>query len=218
MLAFKRNQVEEAISAVLAPKAQGPTSELRTRIKRLLDADRALGVQPRSSNQALANFAFYSAESPGSGVEVQFSGYEAFALLTGLQILEHGWPQGLVVSILRRVRPDLEKKHDRILKLDEKKLFDEAELRAKARPGDFAFGNTAPVLLTILSKPGAATSPDSEPLAYSIHNGGDEVMNWIAKVAGRKHGPFTMFELVTPAHNLAKALSQSEPRSRGRGR
>lgn len=151
-------------------------------------------------------------------MEVQFSGYEAFALLTGLQILEHGWPQGLVVSILRRVRPDLEKKHDRILKLDEKKLFDEAELRAKARPGDFAFGNTAPVLLTILSKPGAATSPDSEPLAYSIHNGGDEVMNWIAKVAGRKHGPFTMFELVTPAHNLAKALSQSEPRSRGRGR
>ena len=42
MPGFKRNQVEEAISRVLEPPSPEPTSDLRTRLKRLLDTDRAL--------------------------------------------------------------------------------------------------------------------------------------------------------------------------------
>jgi hypothetical protein len=41
MLEYKRNQVEEAISHLLEPKSPQPTQGLRTRIKRLLEADRA---------------------------------------------------------------------------------------------------------------------------------------------------------------------------------
>ena len=70
MLQYKRNQVEEAVSGVLEPKSHGPTSELRTRLKRLLETDRALGRTARSSDPELANYAFYSADPPGSGVEV----------------------------------------------------------------------------------------------------------------------------------------------------
>ena len=101
---YKRNQVEEAISGVLEPNSPEPTSELRTRLKRLLETDRALGRASRSSDPERANYAFYSAEAPGSGVEVWFSDYEAFALLNGLRLMAHGWPQGLAVSILRRLR------------------------------------------------------------------------------------------------------------------
>ena len=42
-------------------------------------------------------------------------------------------------------------------------------------------------------------------------------MKWIWSTGGPKHGPFTMFELVSPAHALARALARTEPRSRGRG-
>jgi hypothetical protein len=133
MSAIKRNQVEEAISRVLEPNSGEPTAELCTRLKRLLDTDRALGRSPKSIDAEEANYAFYSDEPPGSGIEVWFSGYEAFALLTGLRLMKHEWPQGFAVSIMRRVRPDLERQHTRIMKLDPKKLFDQEEIRRSAR-------------------------------------------------------------------------------------
>ena len=40
---FKRNQVEAAISRVVEPGSAKPSSELRTRMKRLRETDRALG-------------------------------------------------------------------------------------------------------------------------------------------------------------------------------
>src|SRR5437667_2173153 len=114
MSEYQRHQSEGAIAGALEPRSHDPTAELRTRLKRLLETDRALGRAPRSGNPERANHAFYSAEAPGSGVEVWFSEYEAFALLSGLRLMGHGWPQGFAVSVLRRVRPELEKEHARI--------------------------------------------------------------------------------------------------------
>jgi predicted DNA-binding transcriptional regulator YafY len=51
-------------------------------------------------------------------VEVWFSEYEAFALLNGLRLMAHGWPQGVAVTLMRRVRSELEKQHARILNQD----------------------------------------------------------------------------------------------------
>ncbi len=112
-IVFKRNQVEEAITKVFEPASARPKSETRTRIKRLLETDRALGRNKRSADPERANFAFYSQEAPGRGVENWFSGYEAFALLVGLRLMQWGLPQGLVVSQLRRVRRELEESHAR---------------------------------------------------------------------------------------------------------
>ena len=81
MSGFKRNQVEEAISRVFEPLSPEPTLNLRTRMKRLLDTDRALGRDRRSNDPKVAHYAFYSDEAPGSGREVWFSEYECFALL-----------------------------------------------------------------------------------------------------------------------------------------
>jgi hypothetical protein len=49
-MSFKRNQVEEAIARISVANYQKPPSELRTRIKRLLDLDRSMGRKLRSNN------------------------------------------------------------------------------------------------------------------------------------------------------------------------
>jgi hypothetical protein len=212
---FKRNQFEEAISRMLEPRTPEPSSELRTRLKRLLETDREFGRAPHSADPERAHYAFYSGEPPGTGFEVWFSEYECFALLNGLRLMGHGWPQGFAVSVMRRTRPELEKEHARILKQDREKLFDQEEIRRKARPGDMAFDNTAPVLLTIVSKSGVAPNEQGKPLACAVRRGPQAAVDFAFK-AGAGAGAFTMFEVATAAHNLSDELKRTEPRRRGR--
>jgi hypothetical protein len=61
----------------------------------------------------------------------------------------HGWPQGFAVAIMRRVRPDLEREHARILRQGP---FDPEAIRAAARPRVISADNTDPVYLTLASK------------------------------------------------------------------
>ena len=44
-MSYKRNQIEEAIARIVAPNCEKLPSELRTRIKRLLELDRSIGNQ-----------------------------------------------------------------------------------------------------------------------------------------------------------------------------
>jgi hypothetical protein len=218
MLAFKRNQVEEAISRVLEPNLREPTTELRTRLKRLLDTDRALGCSPKSTNAEDANYAFYSDKPPGSGTEVWFSGYEAFALLTGLRLMGHEWPQGFAVSVMRRVRPELERQHARVMTLDPQKLFDQEEIFRNARPGDMAFDNIDPVLLIIASPPRSASNDQPRSMECSISRGPAEAWEFVRNAyGGFGAAASTMFELTTVAHRLSRELTKTEPRRRGRG-
>jgi hypothetical protein len=212
---YKRNQVEEAISGVLEPRSREPTTELRTRLKRLLETDRALGRAPRSADPERAYYAFYSTDAPGSGVEVWFSDYEAFGLLNGLRLMDHGWPQGFAVSVMRRVRPEFEKQHARILKQDAKLLFDEQEIRRNVKEGDWAFDNADPVFLTIVSKSGLSPTEQQEPLACAVCQGLREAMRFVQETSGGASG-WTMFEVVGIAHRLADTLSRTEPSRRGR--
>jgi hypothetical protein len=214
MSMYKRNQFEEAISRVLEPGSTEPTSKLRTRLKRLLDTDRVLGRVPQSTNAEDANYAFYSEEAPGSGFEVWFSEYEAFALLTGLRLMGHEWPQTFAVSVMRRVRPQLEKEHARIRKQDVKKLFDQDQVRRTARAGDMAVDNTDPVFLTILSRRDLSSDHAVE---CSIRRGVKQAWEFVWKEHERL-GPsaVTMFELATTIHRLSQELARTEPRRRGR--
>ena len=214
MLGYKRNQIEAAISGVLEPRSPEPTTELRTRLKRLLETDRALGRVPRSNDPTRTHYAFYSADSPGSGVEVWFSQYEAFALVNGLRLMAHGWPQGFAVSVMRRVRSELENQHARILRQDPKILFDQEALRRDAREGDVAFDNTDPVLLTIVSRSGTAPNEQESPLGCAVCRGIAEAMKFIGE-ARKGAGAWSMFELVSVAHALSGKLAHTEPSHRG---
>ena len=103
-MSYKRNQIEEAIARIFDPNCREPPSDLRTRIKRLLELDRSMGRKVRSKDPEEGNFAFFSEAAPGTGVDISFSEYEAFALINGLRIMNHGWPQSFAVSIMRQVR------------------------------------------------------------------------------------------------------------------
>ncbi len=209
---FKRNQVEEAIAAVLDPGSATPSSEMRTRLKRLLETDRALGRSKRSPDPERANFAFSGMDAPGRGFENWFTGYEAFALLTGLRLMRDRWPQGLVVAVLRRVKPDLERHHARILSQNPTVLFDADHIRQQGRLGDLAVGNIDPVFLVIKSK-NREHHAGANPAA--ICQGQAELMSSI-----KTWGPgqtWTVTELGASIHALSAALRKTVPRKRGRG-
>ncbi len=211
---FKRNQVEEAIAVVLEGGLQKVSSQLHSRMKRLLETDRSFGRNKRSNDPERANFAFYSQNMPGRGSENWFSPYEAFALMTGLRLRRHGWPQRFVVGLLRRLRPELEKEHARILLQNRAVLFDEDLIRQQAQPGNLVVGNTDPVFLTILSRTTEdASAASANPAA--ICRGQQRVLDFL-----RPYGPgqtMTTYELVDSVHALASVLAQTRPRKRGRG-
>ena len=205
---FKRNQVEEAIARVLEPGSAKPSSEMRTRLKRLLETDRGFGRNKRSADPERANFAFYSVDGPGRGVENWFSADEAFALLTGLRLMRHGWPQGFAVAVLRRVKPALEEQHARILKQDPVVLFDERLIWQRAMPGDLAVENTDPVFLAVISTDRKDRS-HSNPAA--LCRGQEQLALFVRAQV------WTAFEIVNSIHALASALEKTMPRKRGRG-
>ena len=211
---YKRNQVETAIGRVFGCGSAKPGSEIRTRLKRLLETDRGLGRSKRSADPERANFAFYDMDPPGRGVEIWFSEYEAFALLTGLRVMQHGWPQGFAVAVLRHVRPELEAHHDRILKQDPTTLFDQQRIIREAKPGDIVVGNTDPVFLAIIS---TGTQDRSGPVSAAICRGREELMEFI-RAKGAVGQGWTMFELVNSAFALSRELAKTKPSKRGRGR
>jgi hypothetical protein len=208
---FKRNQVEEAVARMFDPNAGKPSPELRMKIKRLLQADRDLGRRKGHSNPERANYAFYSSEPPGTGSDIGFSDYDAFALLTGLRILDHGWPQGTVVSDLRKARPRLEKEHTGILQR-ELVPVDLAVAAKTARPGEMAVYHTDPVYLCIISGP--AEPGRSRSRSVEICRGEPELMKVMLRELGQSS---SVFELAATAHRLRDLLSRTTPRRRGRG-
>jgi hypothetical protein len=141
----------------------------------LLDLDRSIGRKLHSKDAEEANFGFFSGEAPGTGADVSFSEYEAFALLNGLRIMNHGWPQSFAVTIMRRVRLDLERAHARILRQDRDKLFDWETIQARARPGDIAVDNTDPVFLTLASKEERARDEARAPPFSAVCRGLEKV-------------------------------------------
>ncbi len=214
MQLFKRNQVEEAILRTLAAK-DARAAEVKLRLHRLLVTDRRAGRGKRTGDDVDRPYAFYSQAPPGSGVEVMFSGYEAFALLVAIMLLEHGIPQGPVVHILRQVRRDLETAHAQRLQMNRKALFDLQAVRKMIKPGMIATDNTAPVFLTFVRLSGSETDDGKVREAITVCQGHDELVAFITKHSVPGLGA-TFFELVSLMRKLADNLAQTRPIKRGR--
>ena len=176
-MSYKRNQIEEAIARLFDPESKAVPSELRTRIKRLFELDRSLGRSPRSKDPEQANYAFFSDEAPGTGADISFSEYDGFALLNGLRLMAHGWPQGFAVSTMRRLRLDLQNEHARILKQNPDELFNEQAIWKKAQPGDIAVDNTDPVFLTLASRGISRSRGKAISRCVSRRRGGHQVQS-----------------------------------------
>jgi hypothetical protein len=215
MVRYKRNQVEEAIANALVQAEVEAGSDLRIRLKRLLETDRTLSRKALSASDQ--PFAFYTDEEPGRGVEVWFSPYEAFALLMGVLLMQHRWTQGTAVRILREARPTLEPEHGRILAKDPEQPFAKAELLRRARPGIPAVSAPAEVFLAIVTEWGRQADPEAPPHALIVCRGEDQLMQF-----RRERAPpgtsMTVLEVAGPARILAHHLTHTQPRTRGRSR
>ena len=211
MAYFKRNQVEEAIVRTLRAE-DARVSELKLKMKRLLVTDRRLGRGKRSDDKAGHRYAFYSQRPQGSGVEVMFNSYEAFALLAALIVLEHGIPQAKVVSILQEIRSDFEAAHRDTLQKDPKELFDPQSVQAMARSAMFAVDNTAAVFLAFVK----LDIGKGRVHAYIAVCRGLDGLGKFLKEHSIPGSGATYFEFTRLMHSLADNLSRTQPIKRGR--
>ncbi len=209
MPTFKRNQVEEAISRAIDPMGEAPSADLLTRLKRLLDTDRSLGRSAKSMDPEKATYAFFSQDAAGSGIEVRFQEYEAFALLIGWRFLDHGFPQQKAVLALRRVRPLLEREHARIMQL---KIFYQRRIGTAAGPEQVYLHNKGIFLVIASGEEDKRKTQDRSFNMISICRGEAEVMRLVKS----HYGLNTIFELAGAAHLLHSRLLQTEPSQRGR--
>jgi len=141
-----------------------------------------------------------------------FSGYEAFALLASLILLEHGIPQAKVISILQEVRADLEAAHHETLQKDPKALFDPQAVRAMAGPGVIAVDNTAPMFLVFAK---LDVGKGKVRAIISVCRGLDELGRFLKEHLVPGSGA-THFEFTSLMHTLAANLSHTRPIKRGR--
>jgi hypothetical protein len=211
---YKRNQIEEAISRTLNAEDKR-IDELMLRLKRLLVTDRRLVHGERSGDKAGRGYAFFSQEAPGSGVEVMFTGYEAFALLAAIMLLEQGIPQATVVSIMRKLRSDLEPAHCETLKKDARALSEPKAVQALAKPGTIGSESSDTVFLAIVKLPRSRRADVKVHALFTVCRGHDELMTFIKKhsVPGMTA---TFFAFVGLMHRLATNLSKTRPVKRGR--
>jgi hypothetical protein len=210
MTGFKANQVQQAIFWTLG--AEGDRAgEIKFRLKRLLAADRSLGRRPRSHTQADHHYAFFSDDPPGTGSDILFTEYEAFASLAAIVLLEHGLPQAVVVRLLRQVRPQLEPIHAENLKKDPNRLFNERALRAQAKPGMIAFESTEPVILAFARLTGSSVD-DVRTVVCVDHL---ELSSFMKQHSLPAVG-ISIFDFSRLIHNLAGNLLHTSARKRGR--
>lgn len=122
---YKRNQVEEAVWRFMSRDRAGrdPQAMFRTRIKRLLELDRATaagaappGVAPPGAAppRDAVTMAFAAAPPAGRGNEARFTAFDTFCLALGLLLLNAGFKQGEIVGLLRHLRPELAAEWERL--------------------------------------------------------------------------------------------------------
>jgi hypothetical protein len=223
---YKRNQVEGAIARATGRTRgpdYGPEQELITRFKRLTETDRGIRVDKRASSPLFHRYAFFDEAPPGKGAEIGYTPYAAFALYLGFRLMDAGFPQSAAIAFLRRIRPDLESEHARILRLKPDSLIDHSPQKDLER--EISNG----LLVRKIENMAFLVVPAGDPTGVLYRKGQDgelsaanvcrgprrlgEVMQHLALPGGV---PIISVELVNSAHQLHYWLERIAPVSRGR--
>ncbi len=112
---YKRGQVEWALWMFFLQGRQAdptPPNIFLTRIKRLLELDR---IPEKKSETPHARYAFADALPEGKGIDVAYRPFDAFCLALALDLLDIGFKQAEIVSLLRHIREDLKARFEQIL-------------------------------------------------------------------------------------------------------
>ena len=210
---YKRNQVEEAIFRTLGAR-DARVEELRFRLKRLLATDRGEGRDAKAVEEWLRHYAFFSQEPPGSGIEILFSSYEAFALLGAILLLEHGLPQARAVKIMRQARRQLEVAHRRVLKTNP---HGSDQIDLSPRPaGSLATFTKDPLFLAFVRVPDALSDNRRGDIPVIVCRSEKETFEFMWKHADVGPGIST-FEFGRLMRVMAGHLSKTRIVKRGRG-
>jgi hypothetical protein len=125
---YRRGQVERALWrwATTADRLRDPPAVFLVRIKRLLEIDR--------EGKKAADTAFYSELPRGTGTDVSYSAFNVFCLAIGLDLLDAGFKQAEVVTLLQGWREQLAKTFELALRSPPPPLPGK-KLRPSQRPG-----------------------------------------------------------------------------------
>jgi hypothetical protein len=211
MAKHKSNQVREAIFRTLGAEGER-AQEITFRLRRLYAADRRLGRRPRSRDEAEHHYAFFSDAPPGTGADILFNDYEAFASLAAVMLLEHGLPQATVIRLLRHLRPQLQRIHKENLAKDPNQLFDEKALLAQAKPGMIAFESTEPIILAFARLTGSSVDDEDYGPAVCVDH-----LELVRFMRTQPSGTgFSVFDFSRLVHKLADNLLHTNAIKRGR--
>ena len=157
---------------------------------------------------------------PGKGVAIAYTRYDAFALLLGLHLLDSNVPQMAVIRLLRLIRLELEREHERILRLSPKRLAQSKHgLEGRIKEGLLVEDPRKMVFLVLPTGAGAdllyrRKQDDTIELA-NIARSPAELVDVVAHLT-LVSPPVLVFELINPAHQLAWWLDHAPLIRRGR--
>jgi len=220
---FKRDQVEQAIAIASGMKPQFEPKRfdaLRIELKRLLDRDRKQEQETPRGHPVRR--AFHSEGPPGRGIDVLYSGYEAFALLIALRLMRGGLTQARAVDFLRDLRPLLAGSHFEILQKSPKQLHPDGDDDKRSQSVcDGFLVEDAEKMIYLVALAGEKAevfdlpSPADKPVSGNICR---TVQALLQRMVGASHDGLALIvvELVNAAHQLAHYLNRIEPRPRGR--
>jgi hypothetical protein len=218
-----RGQIEWAIAQATG-QTQGPGGEpchdLKMKVKRLLDLDRKKGIDAAKPWSEFRRFAFLEGGLPGKGLAISYTPYDAFALLLGLHLQGSNVPQMAVIRLLRRIRLELEREHERILRLSPERLaHSKYGLERKIKGGHLVVNPRDMIFLILPAGAGAdllyrRSQDDSLKLA-NIARSPAELVDVVAHLT-LTSPPVLVFELINSAHQLAWWLESAPVIRRGR--
>jgi hypothetical protein len=111
---YRRGQIEQALWRWYqeSQSRATPSKPFLTRIKRLLELDRAQA--PKQSNAY--DFAFLDHKPKGQGVDMDYSPFNVFCLALALDMLDAGFKQSEIVQAIKRSRKLLEQSYQALSK------------------------------------------------------------------------------------------------------
>jgi hypothetical protein len=187
--------------------------------KRLLDIDRKKGIDAAQAWPEFRRFAFLEGGLPGKGFAISYTPYDAFALLLGLHLLDSNIPQMAVIRLLRLIRPELAREHERILNLSPKRLAQSKHgLESRIKEGLLVEDPRKIVFLVLPTGAGADLLYRRKQAAIKLANIARtraELVDVVAHLT-RVSPPVLVFELINPAHMLAWWLERAPLIRRGR--
>ena len=220
---FTRGQIEWAIAQVtgrtLRPGGE-PRHDLQMKLKRLLDIDRKKGIDAAQAWPEFRRFAFLEGGLPGKGVAISYTHYDAFALLLGLYLLHSNVPQMAVLRLLRLIRRELEREHERILHLSHQRLAQNKHaLERRIEEGQLIENPRKMVFLVLPIGAGAdllyRRKQDATIKLANIARTSAELVDVVAHLT-RVSPPVLVFELINPARQLSSWLERAPLIRRGR--